>query len=411
MYHLECIQCGAKYKPDEVIYTCRKCDGLLDVVYDYSQIHLTREDLKGPLSVWKYKALLPISREPVTLKEGGTPVYHMKNIGAQIGMKEAYAKHEGMNPSGSFKDRGMTVGVTKALELGMKSVACASTGNTSASLAVYGARAGVPVIVLLPQGKVALGKVAQALMHGAKVISINGNFDDALRLVRELCIANGIYLLNSINPYRLEGQKTIGFEIVDFFNWEVPDRIILPVGNAGNITAIFKGLNEMKKLGIIDSIPMMTGIQAEGSAPIVKAIKSGAKAITVEEHPETVATAIRIGDPVNAVKALNAIRSSGGTAETVTDEEILSAQKLLAMKEGIGVEPASAASVAGLIKLRKAGVIKKDERVVCVVTGHLLKDPETVIKICEKPIEVEADEKSIERVLGIKNTVNPIKVK
>jgi threonine synthase len=411
MYHLECIQCGTKYKPDEVIYTCRKCDGLLDVVYDYSQIHLTREDLNGPLSVWKYKALLPISREPITLKEGGTPVYHIKNIGAQIGLKEAYAKHEGMNPSGSFKDRGMTVGVTKALELGMKSVACASTGNTSASLAVYGAKAGIPVIVLLPQGKVALGKVAQALMHGAKVISINGNFDDALRLVRELCIANGIYLLNSINPYRLEGQKTIGFEIVDFFNWEVPDRIILPVGNAGNITAIFKGLNEMKKLGIIDRIPMMTGIQAEGSAPIVKAIKSGAKAITVEEHPETVATAIRIGDPVNAVKAPNAIRSSGGTAETVTDEEILSAQKLLAMKEGIGVEPASAASVAGLIKLRKAGVIKKDERVVCVVTGHLLKDPETVIRICEKPIEVEADEKSIERVLGIKNTVNGIKAR
>jgi threonine synthase len=411
MYHLECIKCGAKYKADEVIYTCSKCDGLLDVVYDYSKIHLTREDLKGPLSVWKYKALLPISREPVTLKEGGTPVYHIKNIGAQIGMEEAYVKHEGMNPSGSFKDRGMTVGVTKALELGMTSVACASTGNTSASLAVYGARAGIPVIVLLPKGKVALGKVAQALMHGAKVISINGNFDDALRLVRELCIANGIYLLNSINPYRLEGQKTIGFEIVDFFNWEVPDRIILPVGNAGNITAIFKGLNEMKKLGIIDRIPMMTGIQAEGSAPIVKAIKSGAQAITVEEHPETVATAIRIGDPVNAVKALNAIRTSGGTAESVTDEEILSAQKLLAMKEGVGVEPASAASVAGLIKLRKAGIVKKDERVVCVVTGHLLKDPETVIKICEKPIEVEADKEAIERVLGIKKAVGAIKAR
>ena len=407
MYHLECIKCGAKYPADEVIYTCKKCDGLLDVVYDYSKIHLAREDLKGPLSVWKYKALLPISREPVTLKEGGTPVYHMKKIGAEIGLKEAYAKHEGMNPSGSFKDRGMTVGVTKALELGMKSVACASTGNTSASLAVYGARAGIPVIVLLPQGKVALGKVAQALMHGAKVISIKGNFDDALRLVRELCVENGIYLLNSINPFRLEGQKTIGFEIVDFFGWEVPDRIVLPVGNAGNITAIFKGLNEMKNLGIIDRIPKMTGIQAEGSAPIVKAIKSGAKEITAEEHPETVATAIRIGDPVNAVKALNAIRKSGGTAETVTDEEILNAQKMLAVKEGIGVEPASAASVAGLIKLRNMGVIEDDERVVCVVTGHLLKDPETVIKNCDKPIEVEASEAAIEKVLGL----NKVKIR
>jgi threonine synthase len=402
MYHLECIECGARYGPDEVIYTCKKCNGLLDVIYDYSKIRLNREDLKGPLSVWKYKALLPVSREPITLKEGGTPIYHLKRIGEQIGLKEAYAKHEGMNPSGSFKDRGMTVGVTKALELGMKSVACASTGNTSASLAVYGARAGVPVIVLLPAGKVALGKVAQALMHGARVISIKGNFDDALRLVRELCVKNDIYLLNSINPYRLEGQKTIGFEIVDYFGWEVPDRIILPVGNAGNITAIFKGLNELKKLGIIDRIPKMTGIQAEGSAPIVRAIKSGAKSITVEEHPETVATAIRIGDPVNAVKALNAIRSSGGTAETVTDDEILGAQKMLARMEGVGVEPASAASVAGLIKLRGMGVIEDDERVVCVVTGHLLKDPETVIKNCEGPVEVEANEEALEKVLGLR---------
>ncbi len=411
MYHLECIKCGARYKPDEVIYTCKKCDGLLDVIYDYSRISLTREDLKGPLSVWKYKALLPVSREPITLKEGGTPIYHLKKIGGQIGLKEAYAKHEGMNPSGSFKDRGMTVGVTKALELGMKSVACASTGNTSASLAVYGARAGIPVIVLLPSGKVALGKVAQALMHGARVISINGNFDDALRLVRELCISNGIYLLNSINPYRLEGQKTIGFEIVDFFGWEVPDRIILPVGNAGNITAIFKGLNEMKRLGIIDRIPKMTGIQAEGSAPIARAIKSGTADITAEEHPETVATAIRIGDPVNAVKALHAIRASGGTAETVTDAEILAAQKMLAVYEGIGVEPASAASVAGLVKLRNMGVIEDDERVVCVVTGHLLKDPETVIKNCDKPVEVEATKEALERVLGLKKMANTIKAK
>ncbi|MCD1293856.1 threonine synthase [Methanocella sp. CWC-04] len=400
MYHLECIKCGAKYAPDEIIYTCKKCDGLLDVVYDYSKIELSKEDLKGPLSVWKYRALLPVSREPISLKEGGTPVYHIRRIGEEIGIKDAHVKHEGMNPTGSFKDRGMTVGVTKALELGMTSVACASTGNTSASLAVYGARAGIPVIVLLPQGKVALGKIAQALMHGAKVLSIRGNFDDALRLVREMCIENGVYLLNSINPYRLEGQKTIGFEIVDYFGWEVPDRIILPVGNAGNITAITKGLNEMKKLGLIDRVPMMTGIQAEGSAPIVKAIKSGSENITVESKPETVATAIRIGDPVNAVKALNAIRTTGGTAETVTDEEILAAQRMLAVKEGIGVEPASAASVAGMIKLRKMGVIEKDERVVCVTTGHLLKDPETVIKMCESPIEVDATKEAIRKVLG-----------
>ncbi|MCX9025344.1 MAG: threonine synthase, partial [Candidatus Methanoperedens sp.] len=258
MYHLECIECRKKYPETEVIYTCT-CGGLLDVVYDYSEISLTKKDLKGPLSVWKYRALLPVSREPVSLKEGGTPLYRVDRIAKSIGMKEVYVKHEGMNPTGSFKDRGMTVGVTKALELGMKTVACASTGNTSASLAVYGARAGVPAVVLLPSGKVALGKLAQALMHGAKVLSIRGNFDDALKLVRDLCDREGFYLLNSVNPYRLEGQKTIAFEIADQLGWKAPDRLILPVGNAGNITAIYKGFRELKRLGLIDSIPKMTG--------------------------------------------------------------------------------------------------------------------------------------------------------
>ncbi len=239
-----------------------------------------------------------------------------------------------------------------------------------------GAKAGIPVVVLLPAGKVALGKVAQALMHGAKVLSIRGNFDDALALVRTLCSQEKIYLLNSINPYRLEGQKTIGFEIADQLGFKVPDRIVLPVGNAGNITAIYKGFREFKLLGITDSLPKMTGIQAAGSCPpIVKAIKNGAPEITPEENPETVATAIRIGNPVNATKALNAIRESGGTAESVTDEEILAAQKDLARLEGIGVEPASAASVAGLKKLVDMGVIGRDETVVCITTGHLLKDP------------------------------------
>ncbi|CAG0992070.1 partial threonine synthase, partial [Methanosarcinales archaeon] len=196
MYHLECIQCHKKYSAKEVIYTCT-CGGLLDVIYDYSQINITKNDLKGPLSVWKYRALLPISIDPVSLKEGGTPLYRVDRIAKSIGLKDVYVKHEGMNPTGSFKDRGMTVGVTKAIELGMKTVACASTGNTSASLAVYGARAGVPAVVLLPSGKVALGKLAQALMHGAKVLSIRGNFDDALKLVRDLCDREGFYLLNS----------------------------------------------------------------------------------------------------------------------------------------------------------------------------------------------------------------------
>lgn len=398
MYHLECIECHKKYPETEVIYTCT-CGGLLDVIYDYNDINLTKKDLKGPLSVWKYRALLPISREPVSLKEGGTPLYRIDRLAKDAGLKEVYVKHEGMNPTGSFKDRGMTVGVTKALELGMKTVACASTGNTSASLAVYGARAGIPAVVLLPSGKVALGKLAQALMHGAKVLSIRGNFDDALKLVRDLCDREGFYLLNSVNPYRLEGQKTIAFEIADQLGWQAPDRLVLPVGNAGNITAIYKGFKELKSLGLIENIPKMTGIQAEGACPIVRAIKNDAPEIVPESKPETVATAIRIGNPVNAIKALNAIRESGGTAETVSDDEIIAAQHELAYLEGIGVEPASASSIAGLRKLVELGVIDRDEKVVCVTTGHLLKDSEHVLAVCPKPIEIDATIEAVRKAV------------
>ena len=295
-----------------------------------------------------------------------------------------------MNPSGSFKDRGMTVGVSMALELGMTSVACASTGNTSASLAQYAAKAGIPAVVLLPAGKVALGKIAQALMHGARVISVRGNFDRALEMVHELCLSHGLYLLNSVNPFRLEGQKTIGFEAVDQLG-AVPDRIVLPVGNAGNISAVHKGLNELLALGFIDRLPMMTGVQAAGSAPIARAVWENLPVVLPEPSPETIATAIRIGAPVNAEKALTAIRATGGTATTVTDAEILAMQRDLARKEGIGVEPASAASVAGIKRLVEEGAIDRDERIVCVVTGHLLKDPETVIAQCEPPFEIDAD--------------------
>ncbi len=391
MYHLQCIECSSIYSIEEVIYTCRKCGGLLDVIYNYNEIELSKKELsKQPLSVWKYKKLLPITRDPVTLQEGGTQLYKLHRLAENLKAKEVYVKHEGMNPTGSFKDRGMTVGVTKALELGMSTVACASTGNTSASLSIYGAKAGIPAVVLLPAGKVALGKVAQALMHGAKVLSIRGNFDEALTLVRDLCAKEDFYLLNSINPYRLEGQKTIGFEIADQLGWEVPDRIVLPVGNAGNITAIYKGFKELKTLGITDTVPKMTGIQAEGAPPIVNAVRSSQQNIIPDPDPETIATAIRIGNPVNARKALKAVYESGGTAETVTDEEIITAQKQLAQMEGIGVEPASASSIAGLRKLLQNGTIDPDERVVCIATGHLLKDSEHVLNVCPKPIEINA---------------------
>jgi threonine synthase len=391
MHQLACIHCGAVYPPDEVIYACRACGHPLEVRYNLDRLGIDRKEWnRRPLSVWRYREILPVQGQPVTLREGGTPLYHLGTLGEELGLPHLHAKHEGMNPSGSFKDRGMTVGVSMALQLGKRSVACASTGNTSASLAMYAAKAGIPAVVLLPAGKVALGKVAQALIHGAQAITIRGNFDRALEMVQELCLTHGLYLLNSMNPYRLEGQKTIGFEVLDQLG-EVPDRIVLPVGNAGNISAIHKGLMELHDLGFIDRLPMMTGIQAEGSAPVVRAVTENLPVVIPEPHPETVATAIRIGAPVNAEKALRAIRTTGGTAISVTDAEILAMQRDLASREGVGVEPASAASVAGVKKLVAAGVIDRDERVVCVVTGHLLKDPETVVKQCKPPLEIEPD--------------------
>ncbi len=400
-YEVECIECGARFSREDIVYTCRKCGGLLDIKYDYSEIDTERVVKAKGEGVWKYRDLLPFAEEtkPVTINEGNTPLYGCDRLAKTIGIDDLCVKHEGLNPSGSFKDRGMTVGVTKAVELGVKGVACASTGNTSASLAIFAAKAGVPCYVLLPKGKVALGKIAQAMMHGAQVFSLKGNFDDALRVVRVLCEEEKLYLLNSVNPYRLEGQKTIAFEVAKKLDWEVPDRVILPVGNAGNISAIFKGFLELKTLGVIDSIPKMTGIQAEGAKPIVTAFKEGKAEIIPEDKPETIASAIRIGNPVNAAKALHAIRDSGGVAESVTDDEITEAQLMLARMEGIGVEPASAASIAGLKKLVRMDEIERDERIVCITTGHLLKDPERVIKICEAPKEVDADVDVVRKML------------
>lgn len=392
MYSLKCIECGKESK--ETNYNC-ECGGLLEVRFDLDEA-LVDFKLDGrDLRVWKYRSLLPVKSDPVTLREGGTPLYRLERLEKELGIRRIYVKHEGLNPSGSFKDRGMTVGITKALEFGKRAVACASTGNTSASMAMYAAKAGLKAFVLLPAGKVALGKVAQALMHGAEVIGIKGNFDDALRIVREVCERADIYLLNSVNPYRLEGQKTIAFEIVDEIG--VPDAVFLPVGNAGNISAIYKGFKEFEELGLIEEVPKMVGIQAEGASPIYKAFKEGKREITPFANPETIATAIRIGNPVNAKKALNAIYESKGLAETVSDGEIVSAQKILA-KNGIGVEPASASSVAGLIKLAKMGEIDRDSTIVCIATGNLLKDPETVIKVCGEPKIVDAE---IEKVMAL----------
>lgn len=390
MYSLTCIECGREWDDDH--YTC-ECGGLLEVRLNLDEIEVDFKLDGQNTTVWKYRSLLPVKIDPITLREGGTPLYRAEKLERELGIRRVYVKHEGLNPSGSFKDRGMTVGITKALELKKKAVACASTGNTSASMAMYAAKAGMDAYVLLPAGKVALGKVAQALMHGAKVIGIEGNFDDALRIVREVCEREDIYLLNSVNPFRPEGQKTIAYEIADEIG--VPDRVVLPVGNAGNISAIYKGFKELFELGLTNGIPKMTGIQAEGAAPIYRAFAEGKDHIQPVTNPETIATAIRIGNPVNARKALRAIYDSKGLAEIVSDEEIIQAQKFLAAREGIGVEPASAASVAGLRKLAAQGMVDADETVVCVVTGNLLKDPETVVNVCGKPITVEANVEAV----------------
>ncbi|MFQ5999177.1 MAG: threonine synthase, partial [Candidatus Bathyarchaeia archaeon] len=361
-----------------------------------------------PLSVWRYKDFMPIrdSSKIVSLNEGGTGLHSCQRLVNLLGVKQLYVKNEGENPTGSFKDRGMTVGITKAVELNMKTVICASTGNTSASLAAYAAKAGIQCIVLIPSGKIAYGKLAQAMVYGAKIVQIRGNFDQALKMVLELSKKHReVYLLNSINPYRLEGQKSLAYEICDQLNREAPDRVVLPVGNAGNISAIWKGFTEFHKLGLINKLPKMTGIQAEGAAPIAQAIKKGSNEIVPVDQPETVATAIRIGAPVSWKKAIRAIRESKGTAETVTDEEILEAQKMLARSEGLFVEPASASSIAGLKKLFESGKIDKDEVVVCVTTGHGLKDPNIIMKISEKPLEVDAEMVSVEKLLGLTRSV------
>ena len=395
---MKCISCGEQYALDEIIYTCKKCGSTLEVVSipDVSKdIFQCRKS-----TMWKYKEFMPVDESKiVSLEEGGTPFCRCQKLGDKLGI-ELYVKVEGSNPTGSFKDRGMSVGITKAVELGVETVGCASTGNTSASLAAYAARASKRCVVLLPSGKVALGKLAQAMFHGAEVFSVKGNFDQALETITSLALEGQLYLLNSVNPFRLEGQKSIGFEVVDDLGWKSPDRIILPVGNAGNISAIWKGVKEFYEAGFIEDLPMMTGIQAEGAAPIVNAVRKGKNSIEPVVNPETVATAIRIGAPVSAQKALKAIYESNGFAETVTDEEILSAQKLLARTEGIGVEPASAASIAGLLKLVENGEVDKGEEVVCIVTGHLLKDPNTAINACVEPIEIEANVEALSKIIN-----------
>ena len=319
----------------------------------------------------------------ISLNEGNTPLLRGYAVEERIGSNiKVYLKYEGLNPTGSFKDRGMTMAVTKAVEAGSKCIVCASTGNTSASAAAYAARAGIGCIVLIPAGKIAQGKLAQASAYGARVIALDGNFDQALDMVKRLSEEYPVTLVNSINPDRIEGQKTAAFELCDQLGGP-PDYLAIPVGNAGNITAYWKGFKEYMQSGVINSLPVMLGFQASGAAPIVEG-----RVIT---NPETIATAIRIGNPASWKGAENAAAQSHGRIDKVTDQEILEAYRLLASGEGIFAEPASCASVAGLIKLAKEGHIEKNSTVVCVLTGNGLKDPDIAINTSSKPLQLPAD--------------------
>jgi len=338
---------------------------------------------------------LPVTpRTPeLTLQEGNTPLIRSQHIGKQLKLKSLFFKFEGMNPTGSFKDRGMVMAVAKAVEEGKQVIMCASTGNTSASAAAYARRAGIECIVLIPQGKIALGKLSQALMHGARVIAIRGNFDEALTIVRSITSHYPVALVNSINPFRIEGQKTAAFEIVDWMKG-VPDYLALPVGNAGNITAYWKGFKELFNRKEIKFLPKMIGFQAQGSCPLVTGVPV--------ENPHTIATAIRIGNPASWEGAIKARDESGGSIEAVTDEEILSAQRKLAGEEGLFVEPASAASLAGVLKKNQEGFFQGKETVVCVLTGHGLKDPDIAVEQCRDRIEeLEPSEEKIVEHLGL----------
>ena len=346
--------------------------------------------------IQRYRRFLPVTDETciISLNEGNTPLIESHNLVDAIGGGfRLFVKYEGLNPTASFKDRGMTLAVTKAVEKGVSAIVCASTGNTSASAAAYAARAGLTCVVLIPEGKISYGKMAQALIHGARTIEVKGNFDDALKLVRELGLRDDIEIVNSINPFRIQGQKTGAFEVCDSLG-DAPDMHFLPVGNAGNITSYWMGYNEYRDQGTSSGLPIMMGWQAEGAAPIVEG--------RVVERPETIATAIRIGNPASWKMAVKASEESSGHIGTVSDDEILDAHRMLARTEGLFVEPASAAGIAGIVKSRARGKIPDGSTVVVTVTGHGLKDPAIAIENSNtKSLVVESDIQSVLDAIGI----------
>jgi threonine synthase len=388
---LQCIECGQQYPINQVMYTCEQCNGLLDVKHDFTEAKstITRDlfdkrlgSLDAPYNsgVWRFKELIypDLDNDKIVSRmEGNTNLYHLPRIAKYVGVDTMYLKHEGENPTGSFKDRGMTSGVTQANVLGMERVACASTGNTSASLASYAARAEMQGVIFLQNQQIALGKLAQGIAFGATCLQINADFDRNLELVREVSQRLGIYVLNSVNPFRLEGQKSIMFEAIQQLKWQVPDWIVVPGGNLGNSSAFGKALFELHELGLIDKMPRLAIIQAEGANPLYKHFTQGFRDFQPVKA-DTIATAIKIGNPVNLQKAIRTIEWTGGVIEQVPDQQIMDA-KAMVDRIGIGCEPASACSVAGTKKLVEKGIIKPGDTVVGILTGHVLKDPEATI--------------------------------
>ena len=387
---LACFEerCRARFPITEVLYNCPHCGGLLEAVYgkpaqsadELKTLWRARRTSNHPLDqsgVWRYREFIPFLDDlsyAVTLREGCTPLLGGRLAAQYGGLDALIFKHQGFNPTGSFKDNGMTCGAAQAMRLGMTRVACVSTGNTSASMAAYASAAGMQPVIFIPHGNISFGKLAQALEYGAKTIQVEANFDQILALVRQLAQRLGIYLLNSINPFRIEGQKTIMAEMLDQRDWKAPDWVVLPGGNLGNTSAFGKGLRELKELGLIDRLPRLAVIQAEGSAPFYDLMQSADRShLTAIGHPETLATAIKIGDPVSWPKALREVTASDGVVEKVSEQEIADAKAVIG-RCGIGCEPASAATLAGIRKLTARGVMRADADVVAILTGNVLKD-------------------------------------
>ena len=400
--YFKCVNCEKEYQINQVRFRCEDCGDILDIEID--EVSVSRKTFDARLGaqkgtdvsgVWRFKEILPAIPEDSisTRKEGNTRLYYSEILNKKLGLDDFHLKHEGENPTLSFKDRGMTVAISRGIAMGYEKFVCASTGNTSASLASYCAHAGKQGVILVPDGKVSMGKLSQALALGAKVLQVKGNFDDAMKIVIDESEKLGLYILNSINPFRVEGQKTIVWEIFQNLNWEIPDWIVLPAGNLGNTSAFGKAIREAKKFGLIKKTPRIASIQAEGANPFFLSFKNDFQELEKQKNPETIATAIRIGAPVSWKKARRAILETDGVVEEVSDEEIMNAKALID-NSGIGCEPASACSVAGLIKLKKKGIIKKSDKVVGILTGNLLKDPDATFNYHFDKLPYPADHKN-----------------